>query len=60
MEDVRHEMDENPLISLTKIDIEERWRVFSSELALDVREAADRPLPRVCVSEQGVAHSIVN
>ena len=45
---------------LTLVDIEKRWKGFSESLAREVREAAARPLPSFCVSEQGLTHRIVD
>ena len=49
--DFHQTFEENPLTKLTKVDIEGRWVAFSTALARDVKEAVDRPLPKVCVSD---------
>ena len=59
LEDFRQQLEENPLVSVTGVAVEERWKKLSAELARDSKEAAVRPLPRVCVSDQGVVHQIV-
>ena len=53
-------MAENPLWALAKVEVEARWRTFTESLAKDVQEAADRPLPKVCLSEQGIGHRVVS
>ena len=58
--DFASEMAANPLAELTRVDVEAKWRAFAASLADEVRAAAARPLPRFCLSEQGVVHEITS
>ena len=58
--DFRQSLEENPLTALTEVEVEERWQAFTASLAKDIQEAANRPLPRVCLSEQGIGHQVVS
>ena len=58
--DFANEMAANPLAALTRVDVEAKWRAFATGLADEVRAAAARPLPRYCLSEQGIVHEITS
>ena len=58
--DFVNQLGEEPTHQWTVVDVPARWLKFSEELAKEVREAAERPLPRFCVSEEGVVHKIAD
>ena len=60
VDDFRQSLDENPLIALTMVEVEGRWLAFAASLAKVSQEAANRPLPKVCLSEQGIGHRVVS
>ena len=53
-EDFTSKMSESPTHPWTEVDVHARWTKFSEELAMEVKEAAERPLPRFCMSEGGI------
>ena len=55
-----NQLSEEPTHQSTEVDVQARWLKFSEELGKEVREAAERPLPRFCVSEGGVVHRIAD